>query len=206
MVSKKEQIIQELSEKNIIDCQTLANGSLWGDITKDRERLEVKNAIFENIKRHSEGWIIKENVCVFSLYIGIGVWSERLGIEYLGKVLGFSWGCIRVYHTLLVYQPVPIKYDKEGEIIWEYRYQHELDTFDDEQKTKLQQLLTPTNADLSNSQQNEAIKPLRYFSFPPLYPIFGILIILALFFTFQWYRKVNKKLDKNKSFSHGKTH
>ena len=48
MVSKKEQIIQELSEKNIIYCQALANGNLWGDITKDRERLEVKNAIFEN--------------------------------------------------------------------------------------------------------------------------------------------------------------
>lgn len=201
MVTKKEQIIQELSEKNIIDCQTLAGWNLWGDVTRDRERLEVKNAIFENIKRYNEGWIIKENVCVFVLYVGIGVWSERLGIEWLGKVLGFSWGYIRVYYTLLVYQPVPIKYDKEGEIIWDYRYQHKFDTFTEEQKTELRRLLVPTIAELLDSQLGEPIKPPRYFSFPPL---FAQLLVL-LFFTFQWYRKVNKKLDKNKSSSHGKS-
>jgi hypothetical protein len=195
MVSKKEQIIQELSEKNIIDCQTLAGGNLWGYISRDSERLEVKNAIFENVKRYNEGWIIKENVCVFALYIGIGVWSE-------GKVLGFNWGWIRVYHTLLVYQPVPIKYDKEGEIIWDYRYQHELDTFDEEQKAELRQIIM--NNQLNQTSQAAATTKQRTIS-PPISftaKLFSILIISLSFiiFIFCWKQGKQRKRSKIKTW------
>lgn len=54
MVSKKEQIIQELTTKNILDCQIMRDGDFWGDLSNE-ENLEINNAIFENIKRHSEG-------------------------------------------------------------------------------------------------------------------------------------------------------
>jgi len=60
MVTKKEQIIQELSEKNIIDCQTLAGWNLWGDVTRDRERLEVKNAILKILNDIMKAELLKK--------------------------------------------------------------------------------------------------------------------------------------------------
>jgi len=50
----KEQIIQELTTKNILNCQIMQDGDFWGDLS-DEEKLEVNNAIFENIKLNSEG-------------------------------------------------------------------------------------------------------------------------------------------------------
>ena len=151
----KEQIIQELTTKNILNCQIMQDGDFWGDLS-DEEKLEVNNAIFENIKLNSEGWIIKENVLTFKFYIGKGVWYERLWIEWLGKVLGSSRGYYLEHETLLVHKSFPIEYDDEG-IIWDYRHLQPFDSFTDEQKTELRQTimnnqLNPTLTD-SNSQE-----------------------------------------------------
>jgi hypothetical protein len=178
MISKKEQIIQELTTKNILDCQTMQDGDFWGDLS-DEEKLEVDNAIFENIKQNSEGWTIKENVLTFRFYMGKGVWYERLRIEWLGKVLGSSRGYCLKYETLLVHELFPMEYDEEG-IIWDYRHLQPFDSFTEEQKTELRKLLNPTIADLADSQLGEMIEPPRNFSFPPSCQILSIAIVLAV--------------------------
>jgi len=68
------------------------------------------------------------------------------------------------------------------------------DSFAPEQQTELRRLLAPTIAELLDSQFAEPIKPPRYFSFPPLYPVLGILVFLGtLIIAINFFGKRNKK-------------
>jgi hypothetical protein len=183
----KEQIIQELATKNILDCSPPQKGRYWARLKKE-EKKEVKDAIFENIKRHSEGWTIKQ-VRTANYYRGIGLWPERLGIEYLGRVLGFSWGYFQMDEEYLLHESVQLKWDEDGVLKFDYTRTQPFDGFTPEQQTELRRLLTPTIAELLDSQFTEPIKPPRYFSFPPLYPTFGILTLLGVFITAKFRRR-----------------
>ena len=99
------------------------------------------------IKRHSEGWTIKQ-VRVANYYRGIGLWNQRLGIEWLGRVLDFSWGYFQMDEEYLLHESVQLEWDKDGVLKFDYTRTQRFDSFTPEQQTELRRLLAPTIAEL----------------------------------------------------------
>ena len=113
----KEEVIKELQEKNITECDNL-KGFDWSYLS-EQEKKEIDQKIFKNIKRNSEGWTIKE-VCTIKGYGGIrGYESSEL---------------------MLVHQSAKIEYDNEGFLKLDYRRILNKEMFTKQQWTELEQI------------------------------------------------------------------
>lgn len=112
----------------MIYCETLKDFD-WSYLNGE-EKKEIDQAIFENIKRDSDGWSIKE------IY------------ELLPKA---SFGARVDKNSMLVHKTLQLRYDDEGFLIYDYRLMAHKNQFTPEQWRELEQI----TKSVSHSDKNE---------------------------------------------------
>jgi hypothetical protein len=143
----KQEIIQELKEKNILDCETWKGGGPWRFLEEGEEK-EIGTAIFENIKRNPDGWRTQKVRTINYVY------AEKGWCNGWFSFLCPKWGALRYIEDeiLLLHKSAEIKYDERGVLIKDYRRIQVMTYFTEEQKVEITELLQQSQPVASTSQ------------------------------------------------------
>jgi hypothetical protein len=151
-----EEIIQELKEKKLIECEKInqlekVNFEMSLSNFTDEEKSKLAESVFENIKKNKEGWKI------------------------IKKVLTIDYGSCSSYNALLIHDSAQLKYN--GEILvynrnkmWEKKF------FSLQQQKELEKFL-PIEESFQGQNETKFKKYAKY----SLYGLI-ILVILSLIF------------------------
>jgi len=175
----KEEALQELKEKKLIECVALgeitSNLGFWNSLRND-EKEEISDAILENIKKDSKGWTIKEENLSF----------DKHGGTYILKGL------------ILIHQSAQIKYSRDYYSGFDSLYLDSQRMFASLIFTKEQWIELKKIFNYNQSKQSTSSFIYQKLSdHPILYGTVGMGIIgVIVFFVYCWLtRKKNSEKD-----------